>query len=70
MKHKIGKKWIMFGIATVLVGSGLYLQDYGLRTGSLFWQNISPDILGSGLFVFVLTIVLMLFKIKLGKDYL
>jgi hypothetical protein len=69
-KAKLSKKYIMFGIASALVIAGLWLQDYGLKTDSLFWQNVSPDIFGSGLFVFVLTTVLIVLKIKLGKDYL
>ena len=52
--------WFAFVVAAVLVISGYKLQEWALESGSQIWINLSPDVMGAGLLVFVAGIVLWL----------
>ena len=56
---------IVFMVAGLLVAGGYWLQEYALDTGNQMLINLSPDVFGSGLLVFVAGIVLWLLGRKM-----
>ena len=60
MKIKYRVSSVVFFIAAALVVIGYRLQEWALENNSQIWINLSPDIMGAGLLVFVAGIVLWL----------
>ena len=60
MKIKTRVSTVVFMVAAVLVLLGYRLQEWALANNSQIWINLSPDIMGAGLLVFVAGIVLWL----------
>ena len=59
---------ILFGVAALLVATGCMLERWALEAGNQLWLNLAPDIFGSGLLFFVVSIALRLLgkKKKIG----
>ena len=58
LKSHVSK--VLFGVSAILVFSGYYLQKTALESGNQLLINLSPDIMGSGLLVFVAGIVFLM----------